>query len=183
MNLLPNILIYQGSEISTTLFYICYQQKLKIVLMKKYFQQNISTLPPVHTCWKFILPIAYIFKLVRIFLTKFRLNVHQKHFTLLSLNFETSSHVQVAIYIFLHLMPISNLRWEYPWINWFYIVDVKNVVIWLLIETLSSIPLLTRNANLQTSLGSSIRYVRKIFRKTKFLTPWYAHVRVRIRGL
>ena len=31
--------------------------------------------------------------------------------------------------------------------------------------------------------GSSLNYVRKIFRKTNFLTPWYAHVRVRIRGL
>ena len=30
--------------------------------------------------------------------------------------------------------------------------------------------------------GSSIKYVRKIYRKA-FLTPWYIHVRVRIRGL
>ena len=33
------------------------------------------------------------------------------------------------------------------------------------------------------SRGPSIKYVSKIFRKLTFLTPWYAHVRVRIRGL
>ena len=32
-------------------------------------------------------------------------------------------------------------------------------------------------------MGSSIKYVRKIFRKTHILTSWYVHVRVRIRGL
>ena len=31
--------------------------------------------------------------------------------------------------------------------------------------------------------GSSIKYVRKIFRKTNIFKPWYAHVRVRIMGL
>ena len=30
---------------------------------------------------------------------------------------------------------------------------------------------------------SSIKYVRKIFRKTNISNPWYAHLRVRIRGL
>ena len=31
--------------------------------------------------------------------------------------------------------------------------------------------------------GSSIKYVRRIFRKTNISTRWYAHLRVRIRGL
>ena len=31
--------------------------------------------------------------------------------------------------------------------------------------------------------GPSIKYVSKIFRKTNIFNPWYAHVRVRIRGL
>ena len=32
-------------------------------------------------------------------------------------------------------------------------------------------------------VGSPIKCVRKIFRKTNISNPWYAHVRVRIRGL
>ena len=36
---------------------------------------------------------------------------------------------------------------------------------------------------LKYALGSSIKYVRKIFRKITFLTSWYAPVRVRIRGV
>ena len=31
--------------------------------------------------------------------------------------------------------------------------------------------------------GSSIKYVRNIFRKTNMSNPWYAHVRACIRGL
>ena len=35
----------------------------------------------------------------------------------------------------------------------------------------------------QAALGSSIKYARKFSEKVTFLTPWYAHVRVPIRGL
>ena len=31
--------------------------------------------------------------------------------------------------------------------------------------------------------ASSIQYVRKIFRKSNILTPWYSHLSVRIKGL
>ena len=36
---------------------------------------------------------------------------------------------------------------------------------------------------IHSNKGSSIYYVRKIFRKTNISTRWYAHARVRIREL